>query len=221
MIQICICILCASIINKKEIWIAMKKQTTFLRFFSGVLLILVLSGIAGSASILKPTGNVVSAAAPVSSVNAQPVAHVHVIPSAEFRHDGNFPDLGFFSFSGGYWVGDTPSPCFMAPVYLPRVGTIYQVWATIYDNDADLNIWLNLYRVDNYTGTVIALAELISSGASTSLESIYDVTIEQGLVSYPQYSYYLGTCLASSSLRLYNVRVWYSDYETHLPMITR
>jgi len=109
----------------------------------------------------------------------------------------------------------------MAPVYLPRIGTVYQVWATIYDNDASREFWLNLFRVDNYTGDVVTLAELTSSGASTSLESIYDVTIEGGLVNYPQYSYYLGTCLASSSLRLYNVRVWYSDYETHLPMITR
>lgn len=199
----------------------MKKQTTFLRFFSGVLLILVFSGIGGSASILKATGNVVSAAAPVSSVNAQPVGHVLVIPSAEFRHDGNSPDLGFFSFSGGYWRGEAGSPCLMAPVYLPRIGTVYQVWATIYDNDASREFWLNLFRVDNYTGDVVTLAELTSSGASTSLESIYDVTIEGGLVNYPQYSYYLGTCLASSSLRLYNVRVWYSDYETHLPMITR
>lgn len=199
----------------------MKEQTTFLRFFSGVLLILVLSGIGGSASILKPTGNVVSAAAPVSSVNAQPVGHVLVIPSAEFRHDGNSPDLGFFSFSGGYWRGEAGSPCLMAPVYLPRIGTVYQVWATVYDNDASLDFWLNLYRVDNYSGNVVTLAELTSSGASTSLESIYDVTIEGGLVNYPQYSYYLGTCLSSNSIHLYNVRVWYSDYETHLPMITR
>lgn len=199
----------------------MKKQTTFLRFFSGVLLILVLSGIGGSASILNPTGKVVSAASPPSSVNVLPAGHVLVIPSAEFRHDGNKPDMGMFFFSGGYWMGDAVSPCFMAPVYLPRVGTIYQVWATVYDNDASLDLWLNLYRVDNYSGTVTSLAELISSGASTSLQSIYDITIEQGLVNYPQYSYYLGTCLASSSLRLYNVRVWYSDYETFLPVITR
>ena len=113
------------------------------------------------------------------------------------------------------------SPCFMAPVYLPRIGTIYQVWATVYDNDADHDIWLNLYRVDNYSGAVISMAELISSGASTSLSSINDYTISQGAINYPQYSYYLGTCLASSLLRLYNVRVWYSDYETHLPLITK
>lgn len=199
----------------------MKKQTTFLRFFSGVLLILVLLGIGGSASVLNPTGKVVSAAAPVSSVSAEPVAHVLVIPSAEFRHDGNYPDEGFFSFHGGYWSGDPMSPCFMAPVYLPRIGTIYQVWATVYDNDADFDIWLNLYRVDNYSGAVISMAELISSGASTSLSSINDYTISQGTINYPQYSYYLGTCLASSLLRLYNVRVWYSDYETHLPLITK
>jgi hypothetical protein len=200
----------------------MKKQTAFLRIFSLVLLILVLLGTGSSASVLQSNDKVVSAAAPATSVQAQPVNHVLVIPSAEFRPDGNIPDAGFYWFGGGYWVGETsPSPCFMAPVYLPRIGTVYQVWATVYDNDVSQNIWLNLYRIDNYTGTVTTMAELSTSGASTALGSIYDITIQQGLVSYPQYSYYLGTCLNSASHRLYNVRVWYRDYETHLPMIRR
>jgi len=201
----------------------MKKRNAFPGLFSGVLIILLLLGTGSSASVLRSTGTVVSAAAPASSVTALPTNHVLVIPSAEFRHDGNLPDKGFFSFWGGYWRGEaSPNiPCFMAPVYLPRIADVYEVWATVYDNDASLNIWLNLYRVDNYTGVVTSLAELTSSGASTSLESIYDITISQGLISYPQYSYYLGTCMASPSLRLYNVRVWYSDYETHLPLITR
>jgi len=200
----------------------MKKQTTFLRFFSGVLLILVLIGSGSSASVLQSNDKTVSAAAPASSLQAQPVNHVLVVPSADFRHDGNNPNMGFYSFWGGYWRGDsTLSPCFMAPVYLPRIAKVYQVWATAYDNDTGVDLWLDLYRVDNYSGTVITMASLNSSGASTSLQSISDNTVQQGVVIYPQYSYYLGTCLPSSSLRLYNVRVWYSNYETFLPVITR
>lgn len=200
----------------------MKKQKAFLGLFSGVLIILVLLGTGSSAAVLQSTGNVVSAAPLPSNVSAQPAVHVLVIPSAEFRHDGNFPDAGMFWFLGGYWEGaPAPSPCFMAPVYLPRIANVIEVWATVYDNDSDNDFWLRLYRVDNYSGAVTLMADSSTSGASTGLRSLYDSTIQQGLVSHPQYSYYLGTCLNSASHRLYNVRVWYSDYETHLPMITR
>ncbi len=129
----------------------MKNQKAFLITFTGVLIILALLGISGSASALHSSGEVVSAAALTGSVNSYPVSHVLVVPSAEFRHDGNIPDMGFFSFLGGYWVGETSAnPCFMAPVYLPRVGTISEVWATIYDNDAGLDFWLNLYGSVKY-----------------------------------------------------------------------
>lgn len=200
----------------------MKRRTAFHRLFSGMLVILVLFGAGSSATLLQATDKMVSAAAPPSGLTAVMTNHVLVIPAAEFRHDGYFPNAGFFTFFGGYWRGATESPCFMAPVYIPRIATIDQVFATIYDNDDIEDFWLSLYRVDNYTGDVFLVAELFSSGASTSLVGISDITIgEEGKVSYPQYSYYLGTCLPSLQHRLYNVRVWYSDYQTHLPMITR
>lgn len=198
----------------------MRKQTAFLRLFSGVLIILVLLGMGSSASVLQATDKVVNAAAPTSSVTAE-TGHVLVVPAAAFRHDGNFPNVGFYSFWGGYWRGDSANtPCYMAPVYLPRVADIYQVWATVYDNDDAGDFFVTLFKVENYTGTVSTIAELSSSGASTSLTSIYDTSV-QDEVRYPQYSYYLGTCLSSSSHRLYNVRVWYSNYEIHLPLINR
>lgn len=201
----------------------MKQQKTFLVALIAVLIILALSGTGSSAQELQSNAKVVSAAAPNSSVNALATTHVLVIPAAEFRHDGNKPDKGFFSFLGGYWRGEaSPNiPCFMAPVYIPRVANISEVWASVYDNDGEADFWINLYRVDNYSGAVTSMATLNSSGSSSSLKSIYDLSIQGGTVSYPQYSYYLGTCLESSSHRLYSVRVWYYDYETHLPMIMK
>lgn len=197
----------------------MRKQTAFLRLFSVVLIILVLLGTGSSATVLQATDKVVNAAAPTSSVTAE-TGHVLVIPAAAFRHDGNLPNVGFYSFWGGYWRGDSANtPCFMAPVYLPRVADIYQVWATVYDNDAT-DFSVTLFKVDNYSGMVSTVAEMSSSGASTSLNSIFDTSV-QDEVRYPTYSYYLGTCLMSPSHRLYNVRVWYSNYEIHLPLIKR
>lgn len=199
----------------------MKKQTAFLKVFSGVMIILILFGMGSSANASGSTGKLVDAVSSPYGLDATQTGHVLVIPAAEFRSDGYVPNGGFFSFWGGYWMGDgTDTPCFMAPVYLPRVARIYQVWATTYDNDDIADLWLRLYRVDNYNGNVLVIADLFSSGASTSLVSLYDTSVSEE-VSYPYYSYYLGTCLTSASHRIYNVRVWYSDYQTHLPLITR
>lgn len=90
----------------------MKKRTAFHRFFSGMLVILVLFGAGSSATLLQATDKMVSAAAPSSGLNAVTTNHVLVIPAAEFRHDGYFPNAGFFTFFGGYWRGATESPCF-------------------------------------------------------------------------------------------------------------
>lgn len=199
----------------------MKKHKTFPGIFNAIIILALLLGIEGSASVLKATGNEVNAAAQPPTINAGWTTHVLVIPAASFRADGLTPDGGDFYFNGGYWAGDSVVPCFMAPVYLPRVGTIFQVWATVSDNDANKDFWIKLYRVDNYTGYATVMASLQSSGASGELYSLYDTTIQSGLIEYPTYSYYLGTCLRASAHHLYNVRVWYETYEVYLPTITR
>jgi hypothetical protein len=73
-------------------------------------------------------------------------------------------------------------------------------------------IGINLYRVDNYAGTVDVMAQMSTTdeSASADIVSLEDYPIDYGTVSYPTYSYYVGACLTSSAIRLYSVRLWYT-----------
>jgi hypothetical protein len=134
-----------------------------------------------------------------------------VIPAADFRSDGFDPDSPFFSFYGGYQAGGNINTCLMAPAYLPNGATVYDIYASIVDNDAAANIWINLFRVDNYDGSVDVMAQMWTEDAyaSSSIISLEDYPIDNPLVEYPTYSYYVGGCMTSSSINLYSVRIWY------------
>lgn len=190
---------------------------------AGILTALVVAGLV--ATIFSP-GALAQAVEPESIMSRFSSGNnVTVIPAAAFRSDGVSPDGYFFSFSGGYLLGSATTPCLMAPVYLPPdADQITQVWATVIDNgDEDWNFfWMNLYRVHNYTGEVTQLATLQTSGASPMLQQIQTTSIQAGQVSFPDYSYYLGTCLHSANIRLYSVRIWYDDhYVSYFPLISR
>lgn len=191
-------------------------------FIAGALAALLLSGLIW---IMFPQqfAGVQAQAQPSEDIESRAlVQKVLVIPAASFRSDGNNPEASFFWFYGGYWPGsDTYSTCFMAPVYVPDGVNIFQVWATVYDNHIN-NFFITVFRQDNYTGAVSQMASMNSSGESTSLATIYDASVSYGKVSYPQYSYYLGTCLNSLQHRLYNVRVWYEfSYMNYLPILAK
>jgi hypothetical protein len=98
----------------------------------------------------------------------------------------------------------------MAPAYLPNGATVVDVWASIYDNHASYDVYPALRRVQNYTGTVDLIASLTSSGASTSIQSVYATSISNPVVSYPNYSYYATFCVRSTDTKLYSVRIYYT-----------
>lgn len=139
----------------------------------------------------------------------------YVLPVADFRSDGGNPDGFFFSFLGGNIYGKDEvivGTCLMAPVYLPDGVTITGLYATVVDNDPSVQIWLRLYRLDNYSGGVVqvASAETPVEFASSSMVYIFDDTISNPDVTYPTYSYYVGTCINDSDIHLYSVRIYYN-----------
>lgn len=153
------------------------------------------------------------------------VNDVLVVPAADFRLDRGSGNEPLFLFHGGFWGGSTTgSTCFMAPVYVPHGSEIYQVFATVYNNHPTSNLTISLRRLDNYSVVHTNLADMSSTNPSASIHGIHNVNVTNGEVSYPQYSYYLTTCLSSNLHRLYNVRVWYR-YEyaqsTFLPLVVR
>jgi len=133
----------------------------------------------------------------------------YVIEGADLRHDGGgLPDY-FFDFGGGYMRG-LGSECFMAPAYLPDGATITWFYASVYDNSAS-NIDVELRRVNRVDGSTNILAEVSTTGTSTNIQNLYDGSISYATVSYPNYAYYITTCLFDSSSRLYSMRIYYTE----------
>ena len=133
-----------------------------------------------------------------------------MIPAAAFSVSGFDPDgHQFWAAEGCYRGTSTTSGCIKAPVYLPRYAKVTQVQATVYDNDGIEDVLIHLNRVDRTSGTVLTMAEVETSIDGTSLQYPLDDSIEEPVIQYPDYSYYVGTCLNSASLRLYGVNISY------------
>lgn len=132
-----------------------------------------------------------------------------VIPAADFRHDGNAPENYFFPFGSGRIYARNTTSCLMAPAYLPNGADVYQLWASVVDEEAtDITVYLR--RVDNFNGTVDTMGVASSSGTSPNIDSISDLSIDFSVVDYPTYSYYVTSCLPLDS-DIYSVRLWYTN----------
>lgn len=148
----------------------------------------------------------------VSEPTNMSVTNPLVIPAADFRSDGTKPDSIFFTFLGGYMEGNSQNyGCVMAPAYLPNGAEVYEVWASARDNSASYNLYINLFRIDNSSGTVNLMASLETTGESANIQFPADLTVDYSSVSYPSYSYYVTTCLSDSSQELYSVRIWFNE----------
>ncbi len=147
-----------------------------------------------------------------------------VIPAAAFGTDGYAPKSTYFLFSGGYLRGEAPgSGCVKAPAYLPNYAKVTVVWASVVDNDSASDLYIDLWRVSNIDGNPASImATLKSTGASTGVQVPGDYTINTPDVRYPDYSYYVTTCLYSTTFRLYSVRIYFNGpYTMYLPIVRK
>lgn len=142
-----------------------------------------------------------------------------VLPAAAFTDNGDDPDGFRFSITGGY-VDGYGSACLKAPVYLPKGITVYAVDAALYDNGPG-QIYLELRRVDRFTGATNVMANLYTDSDSTSIQHPSDLSIQYREIGdlYSTYAYYLTTCLNNADNRLYAVRIHYYSYRHYLPVI--
>lgn len=136
-----------------------------------------------------------------------------VVPAAAFSTNGNDADSQtfnvFFGSVSGTGVG---GGCIQAPAYLPHGATVTSVWASVVDNDASHDIHITLYRRANGNLYDVAdMASLQSSGQSASMATPSDTTISSPQVRYPEYSYYITTCLPTAQTSLYSVRIYYKE----------
>lgn len=132
-----------------------------------------------------------------------------VIPAAAFSSDGDAEGTYYFWFSGGYVSGTGTYGCIKAPAYLPNGATVTEVYASVYDNDGTDNLWIDLMRVNRLDGVTDTMASPATSGSSTDIQQISDTSIVEPLIDYPNYAYYVTTCLPSD-MRLYSVRIYFT-----------
>lgn len=137
-----------------------------------------------------------------------------VISAAELTADGFDPDSFFFPFGSGYMRGNSAAyGCLVAPVYLPQGVTVTDMFVTVYDNSNTYNSYVDLRRIGNFDGAGSLMATATTSGvtSSGSIYTVSDSTISNGVVLYPDYSYYVTTCLQSDAVRIYSIRLYYSE----------
>jgi hypothetical protein len=142
-----------------------------------------------------------------------------VVPAAAFTDNGDDPDGFDFNATGGY-VDGSGTACLKAPVYLPRGVTVYGVDGAIYDNGPG-QIYLELRRVDRFTGATDVMANLYTDFDSASIQHPSDLSIQHSEIGdlYSTHAYYLTTCLNNADNRLYAVRIHYYSYRHYLPVI--
>ena len=136
-----------------------------------------------------------------------------VIPAAAFSTKGNNAESHNFVWFAGFVKGTAlPGGCIQAPVYLPRWARPYQMWASIIDADGSNDAIVTLTRRSNTTiGDIDQMGYLSTSGSDTGIRSFSDLIINEPLVMLPDYSYYVTTCLASDNIKLYSVRLYYTE----------
>ena len=65
------------------------------------------------------------------------------------------------------------------------------------------------------------MASMSTTSDSTSIQNWPDFSISYPDISYPEYAYYITTCLNSADHRLYSVRIYYHEYWAYLPLVLR
>ena len=134
------------------------------------------------------------------------------VPAADFRTDGLYPEAQSYSLSG-YWKGDSLGGVYlMAPIWLPHGAVINSVWLFAVDDDdscssQDVTLWMQ--RVDNYTGSVDAMATMSTTGSTTNMQTPYEGNPTHPTIAYPDFSYWLTVRVCSLDHELYGAMIFY------------
>ena len=138
-----------------------------------------------------------------------------VIPAAAFATNGNYDDTYFFHpFEGSMRGKSATDGCVHAPAYLPQGAEVFQVYASVLDEDAAADVYIDLKRSNNYAyHDADTMASAHTNGSSSVIQSIFDESISHALVSYPRFHYWVQLCLPSADTKLYSVRIYFVDNE--------
>jgi hypothetical protein len=146
-----------------------------------------------------------------------------VIPAAALNDDGSTDEF-FYDFGGGFVMSTgNGSICMTAPAYLPHGAEIKSFRAHLFDNTTD-DISISLRRKQNSTtaGSQV-MANVVTVGASGAVQSPTDDTVNNNVVDNRNYSYFLTTCMSSTSdqHRIYAAEIHYLLPDLFIPLVMR
>ena len=118
-----------------------------------------------------------------------------VIPAAAFTTNGNYDDTYYFQpFDGAMSGWPDTDGCVQAPAYLPRSARVFQVYASILDEDA---------------GAVDGMAVMSTTGSSENMQTPYESDPTYPVIDYPVCAYWLTVRLCSTDHKLYGAMIFY------------
>jgi len=135
-----------------------------------------------------------------------------VVHATAFLSDGGAADQFYLSFGGGYVYGQNGGTCMMAPVNFPVGAEITAMYITYVDNyTSDMNVQLRRKYMTNDDASEV-VAQVSTSGQSTSQTSSSTSAITNGLVANQYWGYFVNFCLPNTSdLQFVNARFYYTD----------
>ncbi len=136
-----------------------------------------------------------------------------VIPAAAFATNGSDPSSHRMVWFEGYLAGTAlPGGCVQAPAYLPDNTEITSFYISYIDEDGGQNFSVWLTRTTNTSvAPFLDLATITTSGSDPAVRTAWDTSIQQPIVNLPEYSYYVGACLPSSSTKLISARIYFES----------
>jgi len=136
-----------------------------------------------------------------------------VIPAADLVPQVRFMDFEYV-YPGGYAKGVNTVNLY-GPALLPEGATVTSAFAVVYDNEPGSDplydeTSVSLRRTAPSTGMGDDLARMSTSGASSEVQVILDLSVTNALVDYPGYTYNLGVSLPGPDHRFYALIVYYT-----------
>jgi len=78
------------------------------------------------------------------------------------------------------------------------------------DNEASYTTYVDFRRVDNYTGASTTLANVTTTADSSAIVNIGTYSFTDPVIQYPDFSYYITSCVANPQNRILSVRFWFN-----------
>ena len=143
------------------------------------------------------------------------------VPASAFRSDGINPDqlLTWTHYDEIHGM-NVENAIAVAPVYLPDGANVSMVGVQVFDGvgttgpcgdvPVQRDVWVYLFRVNNYTGETSVMAGFSTTGTDPDYQYFVEMSVDDPLVDYPDYSYYAAAKVCHSAHAFCAMQMFYT-----------